>query len=157
VFHLIDRAGRRQAFATLDALAEAVGNRAWVGPDFDPDRPDAPARIRWRALDDHDLGVEDERLDAAFAARAEAWRRRWRRLLAEIPFRAAPVPFTGRRGGWVGFRRPRTTAEIAANAAALDDGIPVRGRRRNLPSAWDDLPRQVQRSWKAHRRTRWRA
>lgn len=154
MFHLIDRAGVRRAFPTLEALAAAVPNRAWVGPAFDPHRPDVPARIRWRALDADDLGVPDADLDAAFAAREEAWRRRAR--LPQPPFRAAPVPFTGGGFRWIGFRRPRTAAEIAANAAALADGIPVRGRRRNVPDAWDDLPRHVERSWKAHRRTRWR-
>jgi hypothetical protein len=154
VFHLIDRAGRRRAFPTLDALVASVPNRAWVGPAFDPDRPDAPARIRWRVLDADDLGVEDARLDAAFATADQAWRRR-RRLPAPA-FRQAPVPFTGRGGGWIGCRHPRTAAEIAANAASADDGFPARGRRRNLPTAWDDLRRHVERSWKAHRRTQWR-
>jgi hypothetical protein len=154
MFHLIDRADLRRVFPTLDALVAAVPTRAWVGPAFDPDRPDAPARIRWRARDADDLGVEDTRLDAAFAA-ADQGRRRGRRR-PEPVFRRAPVPFTGRGRGWTGFRHPRTAAEIAANAAAVDDGFPVPGRRRNLPTAWDDLPRHVERSWKAHRRTQWR-
>jgi hypothetical protein len=119
-------------------------------PGFDPERPDAPARIRWRVRDADDLGVEDARPDAAFAAADQAWRRRRRRSLPRPPaFRQAPVPFTGRGGGGIGFHRSRTAAEIAANATAADDGFPARGRRRNLR-------RHVERSWKAHRRTQWR-
>jgi len=74
VFHLIDRVSQRQAFATLEPLTDAVGNRAWVGLDFTPEPPDTPARIRWGVLDDHDLGVEDAGLDAALAARIDAGR-----------------------------------------------------------------------------------
>lgn len=47
-------------------------------------------------------------------------------------------------------RHPRTTQEIRAN---LDKNDPlIRGRRRNLPTAWDDLFVRHQKSWKYLRR-----
>jgi len=45
-------------------------------------------------------------------------------------------------------RYPRTTQELRAGA--------VRAKRANLPTAWDDRARCVQRSWKVHRRTHYR-
>lgn len=79
-------------------------------------------------------------------------------------FRAGPVPGTGRkrhrlRACGVFFRRPRTYAERRAAVESRDEGMPFRGKRRNVPSAWDDIVRsdRADRSWKRHRRTRWRA
>lgn len=63
--------------------------------------------------------------------------------------------------GWL--RRPRTTQELrewhGANAEHCEDGmIPrPRGRRRHIPTAWDDIHTgKVQRSWKRHRKTQWK-
>lgn len=46
---------------------------------------------------------------------------------------------------WNWLRYPRTTQELRAGA--------VRTKRASLPTAWDDIPRRPQRSWKVHRRT----
>ena len=45
-------------------------------------------------------------------------------------------------------RYPRTIAELRAGA--------TRAKRRHLPTAWDDKPRCIQRTWKVHRKTRYR-
>lgn len=49
-------------------------------------------------------------------------------------------------------RRPRTAQELREN---LDCEVPVRGKRRKLPTAWDDLSfsKAGDRSWKRHRTT----
>lgn len=47
---------------------------------------------------------------------------------------------------WI--RHPKTTQELRAGA--------VRAKRAALPTAYDDLPRRPQRSWKVHRLNRWR-
>jgi hypothetical protein len=47
------------------------------------------------------------------------------------------------------FRSPRTRQE-------LRQPEPTRSKRRNLPSAWDDIPRRPQRCWKAQRKTHFR-
>lgn len=53
------------------------------------------------------------------------------------------------RAGQIGsLRHPRTRQELRAGA--------VRAKRRNIPTAWDDLGRDMQRSWKAQRRLKWR-
>lgn len=59
-------------------------------------------------------------------------------------------------GTW--HRQPRTTAEIRAVAEATEQGVVVRAKRvgHNLPNAWDDIPREKSRSWKRHRKTRWK-
>lgn len=54
------------------------------------------------------------------------------------------------------YRYVRTTNEIRANAAALEDGYKVRGRRRNLPTVYDDVrvSRTWGRSWKDYTKRR---
>jgi hypothetical protein len=34
----------------------------------------------------------------------------------------------------------RTTAELRAIPNAYEQGVTVRGKRRNVPNAWDDIP-----------------
>ncbi len=46
---------------------------------------------------------------------------------------------------WI--RHPHTAQELRAGA--------VRAKRASLPTARDDIMRRPQRSWKAHRKTRW--
>ena len=55
------------------------------------------------------------------------------------------------------FRHPKTTNERRASFEAAD-GVKIRAKRRgrNLPNDWDDKPARRQRSWKRHRRTRWK-
>lgn len=51
---------------------------------------------------------------------------------------------------YVYIRTPRTFNEIKQNIYAIDDGEHVRGRRRNLPTSWDDKwpSQQFGRDWK---------
>lgn len=44
------------------------------------------------------------------------------------------------------FRSIHTKNEYKQNCWAIDDGYHVRGRRRNLPNAWDDV--RISRAWK---------
>lgn len=69
-----------------------------------------------------------------------------------------PVPRTGRRRNYRFKRSIRTTQELRMIAGVLpEEGEPAwRGVRRNLPTAWDDLFPHRDRSWKRHRRTRWK-
>lgn len=89
-------------------------------------------------------------------------------ILAEIdlgkgrPRRPSKVnlPSPGRKmASYVWFRAPRTFAEIRANAwhnAKAGEPAPRPKRKKGiLPSASDDLSRNVERSWKRHRLTRW--
>lgn len=58
--------------------------------------------------------------------------------------------------GW--YRHPRTQPERRLVAASLDQGIPVRGKRRirSLPTLWEDISKSQTRSWKAHRQHQWK-
>ena len=76
----------------------------------------------------------------------------------------------GRTVMWL-YRNPRTQQERRANSnpeyrrvetrvggETLEVRIRIRGKRncRMLVTAYDDLPRQIQRSWKKHRRTQYK-
>jgi hypothetical protein len=70
-----------------------------------------------------------------------------------------PIPHVRKsRGGFGWFRNIRTTQEIRLNTSvhAEEGEIPVRAARnkRNLPTAWEDIIRTPQRSWKAQRKAR---
>ena len=71
-------------------------------------------------------------------------------------FRNGPVPHTGKKRSYLHYYRMiRTTQEKRYNYAHKDF---VRGKRRQLPSAWDDLPREYRRreSWKnSKKRKQW--
>lgn len=59
-----------------------------------------------------------------------------------------------------GIRYPRTTQERRRWYADIGE-VSLRlarqpGNNRNLPSAWDDISRHPQRSWKEHRKLKWR-
>lgn len=83
-------------------------------------------------------------------------------------FRRGPVPFIHRLGGYGFFRAPRChgalIGEEACAAAAREEaeGLTAAQRarlslRERHVSAWDDISRGDERSWKRHRRSRWRA
>jgi hypothetical protein len=67
------------------------------------------------------------------------------------------------RINWI--RSPKTTPEIRHNAAIEADidmlnlGVTVRPRRRakNLPTNWEDAPKETGRCWKRYRRTQYKA
>lgn len=78
---------------------------------------------------------------------------------AEVRPRGVPVPRTGRRSPYRYRRHPATQAERRLAFALSEEGEPtIRGGRtmRRLPTYWDDLGRNNQRSWKSHRQTQWR-
>lgn len=96
-----------------------------------------------------------------FRPRRRAWG-----YIPDRDFRNGPVPHTGRRRGGHMFRRPGTHGErrelrgLEADLQDPDMDLPrirIRVRRRNAPTAWDDLPiRGRGKSWKRHRKTRFR-
>lgn len=55
-------------------------------------------------------------------------------------------------------RHIRTTQERRRYDADVEAGVPPRAARSpiSLPSLWDDIHRGIQRSWKKHRRHKWR-
>lgn len=84
-------------------------------------------------------------------------------------FRDRPVPGIHvrrlHRGAW--WRHPSTQAEIRAydayeedrHVALVEDGIvlpSVRGRRKALPTSWEDMPRHKDKCWKSFRRTQFK-
>lgn len=81
-------------------------------------------------------------------------------------FRKAPVPGVRKRRWGRFYRRVRTQAELRALAgleADLHDleefpvRVKIRGRRKTLPTAWDDIMVFGKgRGWKHHRRTQWK-
>lgn len=95
-------------------------------------------------------------------SRTEYWhykRREDVRIASEDYFRSMPVPRTGKRK-WRGWgRKPRTTQE---NRLACDVGdeykVPIRAKRKNLPTWYDDLPRGDWniKNWKRYRGTQYK-
>lgn len=78
-------------------------------------------------------------------------------------YSGSPVPNVSKRRGGNGYWRwPRTQAERRLNQPDPEvrkwGEPPVRGRRTSasLPSAWDDIFRETQKSWKKQRRTQWK-
>ena len=59
---------------------------------------------------------------------------------------------SARRKGWL--RHPRTTQERKCNQDK-NDGL-VRGKRRNLPTSYDDLIIPINKSWKSRRKKQYR-
>lgn len=55
-------------------------------------------------------------------------------------------------------RHPRTLALMREAASREDTEAPVRSARglTAIPTAWEDIYRRTERSWKRHRRTRWK-
>lgn len=86
----------------------------------------------------------------------------WREQRPE-DYRCAPVPGVHKSAGYHYFRHPQTQRELRGQVAYLDHlhehGLNSArvGRVRDVPSAWDDIPRHVDHNWKRHRRTRYRA
>ena len=81
-------------------------------------------------------------------------------------FRKAPVPGVSRRRWGRFYRRVRTRGELRdltgleADMADLEElpvRVKIRGRRKTLPTAWDDIMAFGKgRGWKHHRRTQWK-
>ena len=67
-------------------------------------------------------------------------------------FRNGPIPGTGGYGNGSWYRRPKTTQETKMNCAHTEY---TRGKRRNLVTWWDDVPRSdsfIKHSWKKQRK-----
>lgn len=124
------------------------------------------AKIRFIDFFGHAFDPEEVLLAADEADRL--WKKRWllRRMAGRTaPFREAPVPRTGKRGGGRYYRRMKTTQErrealgLLADAEAAEYGVKARPARNgsNLPHAWDDFPIQRDdRSWKRFRKNQWK-
>lgn len=86
-----------------------------------------------------------------------AWFQSWRNPHL-CRYRIDPVPRTRPRRGGSGscFRYPRTQPSRRMASAHLDEGF-YDCKAGNLPTAYDDIIRRPQHSWKAHRRTQYRA
>lgn len=84
----------------------------------------------------------------------------------ERDFRKASMPGVRRRRWGRFYRRVRTHAErrdligLEQDMADLEEfpvRVKIRGRRKNVPTAWDDIViRGKGRGWKHHRRTQWK-
>lgn len=69
-------------------------------------------------------------------------------------YRTTPVPRTSSKHRYLyGIRFPRTSNEIKQNNNPFNKPF-VRGKRRNLPTCWDDLCRIPQKSWKEQSKKR---
>lgn len=83
-------------------------------------------------------------------------------LRSELEYKIKVTKFSGRRRhrGNV-LRNIKTTAERRmAKSVVKEDGEPdFRGKRRNIPNAWDDIVSDSYRirSWKYYRKTRWKS
>lgn len=63
-------------------------------------------------------------------------------------FRKGPVPNTGHKWRFSNYyRRPRTTQEIRYNSIPEYESF-VRKKRKYIPTVYDDIPRNIYRSWK---------
>jgi len=125
--------------------------------------------IRSRVLTVHDSngGVLDE-ISIKSALNA-TWPPASRRAahIRRFVFRCGPVPHTSFRSRGSYYRAPHTNAtriaEAAAAASALDPDLGLEprfasriARLSRHVTAWDDVPRSRDRSWKRQRKTRWR-
>jgi len=86
----------------------------------------------------------------------------WYNQRAYFRYRRDPVPRTGINGGarYNYYRRMRTYQERRINSyhsKEYGDIMRIRGNRANLPSSWDDYPRELQKSWKKYgkRKKQW--
>ena len=69
-----------------------------------------------------------------------------------LGFRNGPIPYTGKRGSYKWLRKVKTTQERRLNCAYPEY---TRGKRRNLPSSWDDINRSdtfIRYSWKKQKK-----
>lgn len=73
-------------------------------------------------------------------------------------FRQAPVPRTGKRNWRSYYRSPKTFQERKELANAEEYGIKVRGRRKHLPTNYDDIPHSDHgiKCWKRYRKTQYK-
>lgn len=79
-------------------------------------------------------------------------------IATDLYYRQMPVPRTGKRV-WRGYyRSPKTFQERKELARAAEFGVKVRGRRRVLPTNYDDIPHGDIRinNWKRYRNTQYK-
>lgn len=166
---LVSRLLKREirSYVSID---DFIANRTWiqVGHSYlrvssiADDLVDRFDQVGYALIDAHGDAVPLPILRGLFERRIA----RERADLPSYPYRNGPIAGMRRwrrYSRWL--RHPATTAERRANQEAwiLDINdlavfVPVRGRRRNLPQAWDDIPIAdlKNRNWKRFRKTRWR-
>lgn len=120
----------------------------------------------WRLLDDAGRIVYADVIKQEIE---KTWKVKYRKEKGH-KFRNGPVPHTGHKS-WGGYYRSiHTTAEIRANFTLCDTGfaededddyiidsmVAKSGKARHLPTAWDDIVKVNERSWKRHRKTQWK-
>ncbi len=71
----------------------------------------------------------------------------WKSHEGKYYYRCGPVPSTGHRWGKRCYRRPQTTNEYKLNTDPEYKNY-TRGKRRHLPTAWDDISLTYSKSWK---------
>lgn len=165
---------RAYEFWTFDSLEQAFLNtknalryrpfRLWqeaLGETFDKATPFKAALVEFIIQSERGDAVPVEQLLELNRAINE---RRSRRNRPKGKFREGSWPGIsagrGHRGSY--YRLVQTKNEMAWSSAdddQLDEaGIATAkaGRRRDLPTAWDDIPRNRQRSWKSFRAKQWR-
>ena len=116
--------------------------------------------VKW-IIYDKDLRVIDARdyiQDIDKELLSNFWYRRNKKNKKNLPdFRRGPVPGTGHNYHWnIRVRHPKTTAELRSNCIE-EHKFFVRGKRRNLPTLYDDIFTKNGKSWKdcTRKRKQW--
>jgi hypothetical protein len=136
-------------FKVSETLAALVAQRSFIVRDADGE------------------ALSKAEIDAVLAA---TWRpsRPPRRSIRRFKYRNGPVPFTGSGGSYsCYYRSPRAHGFMIAEAIAAVDAldpendlaprfVQALARADKHPTAYDDIPRCRDRSWKRQRKTRWR-
>ncbi|WP_434715653.1 hypothetical protein [Paraburkholderia sp. A3RO-2L] len=175
---LFSRDGAVWTYPSLKAALKALGAR-WiqdnVGPHFrvfdHAERRLDQARNVWVReplyrdylfIMRDDFGGVVTSAEFAPLIQRRRWRPYWYRL-TDTWNGEGPVPGVRKyRGGRHYYRHPQTMPEIRQNALVLDEEGEVRARPRRgshyLPSCWDDrcVAARRDRSWKRHRKNRWK-
>jgi hypothetical protein len=75
-------------------------------------------------------------------------------------FRAEPIPSTGRRHWHKGsyYRNPPHRPMLRALVRAVEDGVAIRQKYKDVPNPWEDYPRLDRkiRNWKKFRKTQYK-
>jgi len=152
VFATLQDVGRYVGMATVRDLVYRQRDESFATPWYAVDLPAPPGLV---VRDGDDITVSWYEV---LRACRELERRRKKRDRFETWNGNGPVPGTGRRKNYRFMRRPRTTQELrlAAGVVFEDDEPEWRGRRRNVPTAYDDIILHRDHSWKRHRRTQWK-
>jgi len=171
-FLLIRRDGQTTEFGDLTALACAVRESRIEISKYHVIEHEIIGGVyhktiynEWIVRDSFGQIVPKEAVWEAAPYRVTGYRRQYRSRLEQAQNAAAlglPIPYTGKRRGYSNYLRfMRTLGTNRARAGAMvdDRGAEIRpkGVISPRPTCWDDVPRTHTRSWKAHRKTQWKA